>query len=215
MWKYRAVNLICALDIATSSCQGLVVACTIVSTLRQPSSDVPFHKWRLLYSALLIAVLGALAGLAGIRGCWNRAPKLVLAYLGWRVVLWAYTGLSYIGVFQVGIEAKFVEASLALALNCTLGVYVLWLIRSLVAELPSLSPLHTRHGSFSRVMFDEDRFSDDEARFSPVCVGEDLEDDPMTSEMFRAESVSDMRRLARAVGSLAEKQAAAGGVTPC
>jgi hypothetical protein len=131
----------------------------------------------------------------------------------------------------------------------------------------------TADGSFSRVMFDEDRFSDDEARFSPVCaalacrfglptrcratgnalftlklcagVGEDLEDDPMTSEMFRAESVSDMRRLvatfvkavlvavllttesvwfahqsarlwqARAVGSLAEKQAAAGGVTPC
>ena len=78
----------------------------------------------------------------------------MLAYLGWRVVLWAYTGLSYIDVFQgacanrrqqrvpelsavavsasyarlhvprseVGMEAKFVEAGLTLALNCTLGV---------------------------------------------------------------------------------------------
>jgi hypothetical protein len=41
--------------------QGLVVACTIVSTLRQPSSDVPFHKWRLLYSAVRPALVFPLA----------------------------------------------------------------------------------------------------------------------------------------------------------
>ena len=121
-------------------------------------------------------------------------------------------------------------------------------------------------------MFDEDRFSDDEARFSPVCaapllsgttpkwdnerltgiptlnprfvssahlrrsndtnspsqsravpwalraladrlvwlcagVGEDLEDDPMMNEMFRAESANDMRRLTVSEHSLPSQSA--------